>query len=47
VNNSELTICRNAKEGDSQIGKEFWRQDESLKIERLVKDPATMFHNMT
>jgi hypothetical protein len=23
--------CHKAKEGDSQVGKEFWRQDESLK----------------
>jgi hypothetical protein len=30
VHNSKLTT-RKAKEGDSQVGKEFWRQDTSLK----------------
>jgi len=30
-------FSRKAKEGDSEVGKEFWRQDESLKIERLVQ----------
>jgi hypothetical protein len=39
--------CRKAKEGDSQVGKEFWRQDESLKDLRRTLSPCfTTWHDL-
>jgi hypothetical protein len=31
VHNSKLTTLLQSQRGESQVGKEFWRQDESLK----------------